>query len=418
MPQYVKHETVTDRVLTALPLASEDGSILVADRRGVKIIILQGTLIASSQANLDAAIDSFNELLSRQEKNLDISWNGSTRRYVATCTKHTYDRDHYNTNAVPWTAEFTVFSGEGKDTSSTTALNAHSLTSTNPVADSFTMSGSKPAKPYITIHGANFSAVTCGIEYKNTDTGEKIIINKQSAVASTSYFIIDCLSKKTYYSTDNVTLVEYPFYGVFPNFKIGTNNVQITCGSIYNQTTLNSVAGGTTGVSYGLLATTTYYAQSFTIPYTDGTFKGIDLEIARLGTPGNITVRIETDSNGSPSGTLVDANATISGSYSTFGIGTSVAVVAFDFSTIFSLTANTKYWIVVKAAATLDGSNQYYLHPGTNYPKGVFKYSTNSGSSYSVYQASPASFAFALKYGGLKGTSTIQHTVTYTKTYI
>jgi hypothetical protein len=375
--------------------------------------------VAADQPTLDAAIDTFNELFSRAEKNLIISWNGATRVYVASCTKHTYDRDYFNTNAVGWTAEFTVLSGEGKDASTTTALSAHSLYSATPVTDSFTMNGSKPAKPLITIQGGNFSAVTCGIQYMDTDTGEKIVINKPTTVGSlnsTDYFIIDCLARKTYYSTDGVTLQEYPFYGVFPNFKIGTNNVQITCGSIYNQNTLNAVPGGST--SYGILATTTYYAQSFTVPYTDTTFKGVNLEIAILGSPGNVTLRIETDNNGVPSGSLVDANATSSGSPAVLGITTSASVVAFDFTATITLNANTQYWIILKAAATLNGSNQYFIYPGTNYSKGLLYYSTNSGSTYASYQPVPASIAFALKYGGLQGTSTIKHSVSYTATYL
>ncbi|MGY3406093.1 hypothetical protein ACVWZV_002206 [Bradyrhizobium sp. GM5.1] len=132
LTQFVKHETVADRSIITTPLAREDGDILITERYGRKIIRLQGTLIAADQATLDANIDSFKELFSRPEKNLDVSWGAGTMRFVATCTAHTFDRDHYHTSAVPWTAEFTVSSGVGKDTATTTALNAVSITTDRP----------------------------------------------------------------------------------------------------------------------------------------------------------------------------------------------------------------------------------------------------------------------------------------------
>jgi hypothetical protein len=126
-----------------------------------------------------------------------------------------------------------------------------------------------------------------------------------------------------------------------------------------------------------------------------------------VGSPGNITVRIETDSAGVPSGTLVNAAATITQanpfSSSSFGWGT------FNFASAFSLTATTKYWIIVKAAATLSSTNRYLLQANNNqYTTGVLGKSVNSGTSYSLfstsledlmfrfYQASGGSFAVAL----------------------
>src|SRR5687768_8699436 len=116
IPQFVKHESVADHLLNSLPLGREDGSIIVSSRYGQKIIRIQGTLKAATQAALDDAIDAFKELFSRPEKNLDISWSSGTRRYVASCLRHEFDRDHYHTNAVPWSAEFVVATGVGVDT--------------------------------------------------------------------------------------------------------------------------------------------------------------------------------------------------------------------------------------------------------------------------------------------------------------
>ena len=419
IPQYVKHESAPNRILTALQLAREDGSVLISDKRDIKIITLKGTLVASTQDLLDAAIDAFKELLSRKEKNLDISWNASTRRYVATCTNHQFDRDHYNTNAVPWSAEFTVLSGEGKDTSTTTALNAHSISPSTPVADSFTIAGSKPAKPVITFNVDSVGSTVKGLEYKNTDTGEKIQITRTGTWGGGSgkNIIIDCLNRKV---TDNIGLSAYQegiFYGVFPTFKIGTNNVQVSVGKLVCQASGDPDDLSKIVTAYSLADTTHRLAQGFSVPYTDSTFASITLAIKKTGAPGTLTIRIETDNNGIPSGSLVDANATVNVAHGSLSTG--YTYFNTNFAGTFQLVANTKYWIVLKAAATVDGSNHYDWGLASEaiyfYPRGGSYTSTDSGATFSKVSEF---YGFRILYGGLNPSSTVLHTVVYTKTYL
>ena len=124
VPRQLKHESVPFRELTLQQLAKDDGAILVSVRYGVKRIIINGRIKASTQSGLETAIDIFKELFSRKEKNLDISWAGSTRRYVATCSRHEFNRDYMHINFVPWSAEFIIVSGVGKDTAITAVVNA------------------------------------------------------------------------------------------------------------------------------------------------------------------------------------------------------------------------------------------------------------------------------------------------------
>lgn len=420
IPQYVKHETVSERLLTSLPLARQDGEILIADKRGKKIIQLKGTLIAANRSALDTAIDTFNELMSRQAKNLDITFEGGTRRYVATCISHEYDRDHYNTNAVPWTAEFIILSGEGKATSVTTALSAASLSFTGSEVDDFAMLGSKPAKPVITLNVDGVGSAVKGVEYKNTDNGEKIQITRGNATwggGSGKNIIIDCLNRKV---TDNIgasTYREGIFYGSFPSFKIGTNNVQITLGALVAQASgdPDDLSKIVTGLVTG--TTDTRLAQGFSVPYRDSTFSAIKLAIRKLGTPGTLTIRIETDDDGQPSGTLVDANATVNVAHGSLTTG--YQYYQANFAGLFTLEANTKYWIVIKAAATVDGSNYYEWGLATDsayfYPRGASVTSVDAGVTYST---SSDFFGFRLLYGGTSPSSTLLHTVEYTKTYL
>lgn len=417
--RFSKHETVADRILNTLPLAREDGEVLISERYGKKYIRLQGFIKGSSQANLEAAIDTFTEVFSRAQKNLDIVWGGGTRRYVATCTKHDFDRDHFHISIVPWVAEFVVLSGEGKDTSDTTALNATALSLSTPDTDSFVMSGSKRARPKITITGNTWQSTLRGIQFMNLDTGEKIDITRSGgAWGTTRSIVIDCALREV--TTDLAsagTQVAGDFYGVFPEFLIGTNNFKVTAGYITCQSLEPTALLISSGAN--LSATTSRIGQSFRVPYTDGTFSALELYLDKTGAPGNLTVRIETDNGGKPSGTLVDANATATVAHT--AVSTSKAFVRIDLSGFISLSANTVYWIVAKAAATVDGSNLYtwWYWPSTSdgaYTKGNGSRSFDSGATYSDEPAQ--SYIFKLLYGGQAAGNGATITVTYPKTYL
>lgn len=415
MPRFVKHESVADRLLTTHPRAREDGEVLIADRYGMKTIRIQGVLKGSSQSDLESKIDAFTELFSRPEKNLDIDWAGGTRRYVATCRSHTFDRDHFHLSIVPWAAEFTILSGAGKATSVTTALNAHGVTVTTPGTDSFIMSGSKPARPVITLTGASFSGVQRGIEYKNTDTGERIVFCRASgAFGATDRVKIDCEARTVSLSEDGgTTYLPQSFYGLFPRFRIGTNNVQITVGDIVNQSSAETALAQLSTMP-GISATTHRLAQSFAVPYSDATFRSASLALRKTGTPGDLTVEIYTDDGGKPGSGITNASATISHA----SVGTTLSYVTVTFANVFTLTANTKYWLVIYGAATLDGSNYYSWggQPG-NYPKGKCKTSTNSGSTYTE-TAAGLGLGFRILMGGISAASTVNHTVAYTPQYL
>ena len=409
IPRFVKHESAPERILNLADLSREDGAVLISDKYGPKRILVSGILTAASASALETAIDSFKELLSRQAKSLDISWEAGTRRYVATCSRHDFDRDHFHVLFVPWSAEFTVPSGEGKDTATTTALNDKAVTTTTPGSDSFEMAGSKGARPLIKVQGNNWPTGVKGVQFKNTDTGEKVVFTKNINWGNDLIVRFYCNEKQVTYDGGAESGAQ-PFYGVFPRFRVGTNHFEITAGGIVNQD------GGVTGAGSGRLlsATAGRIAQSFEVPYTDQTFQGIQLLLDKTNSPGNITVRIETDNGNKPSGTLADANATF-----TIAAGDVSAVAGYvsKYSTNpFTLSANTKYWIVVSAAG-VDGSNYYRWYYDTNkYPKGNGSYSNDSGTSWTDEPSSD--YGFKLLYGGTGGLSAVKVTITYTKTYL
>lgn len=411
-----QHESMTNRDLDYMQLARDNGSILIQDRWGTKTIRLSGVLFGSSESDLESKIDSFKELFSRQEKNLDIDKGGTTRRYVATCTSFNFNRDYFNNTFAPWAAEFIVLSGDGKDTSTTTALDEYHLIADPVGTHSFTLSGSKSPQPTITLDGASLTYVK-GIKFKNTDTGESITVTDDSDW-DYNEVIINCEDKK-------VTLDgnEVDFYGSFPNFQIGTNNFEITAGEItcvQNYRDYSDIAAGTNTVN-----TTYHYAQSFEIPKDDDTFQAIELAISKTGSPGDLTWRIETDDNGEPSGTYASSSPTSEGTISAGDVQagfrwiTSYAEDSNETNNYenFSLEANTRYWLVLYAAG-VDASNYYCIGYGGNasFENGKYLKSEDSGSSWTDQEKD---LFFKILLGGRTATTnSLNVSVEYTKTYL
>ena len=155
----------------------------------------------------------------------------------------------------------------------------------------------------------------------------------------------------------------------------------------YEDTTLvdsDKIVGDTGG-------TETAQGQSFQVAAATK-MKAVRVYIKKnAGTPGDITVRIETNSTDKPSGTLVssDATATIS-AFTT----TSYGWVTVEFPATFSLSASTTYWIVLKTAAASNDNNYAWGADASSptYSSGTMAASTDGGSTWSAVSAADAMF--------------------------
>lgn len=129
--------------------------------------------------------------------------------------------------------------------------------------------------------------------------------------------------------------------------------------------------------------TETAQAQSFQLAATTKV-KAISLRLKKnAGTPGDITVRVETNNAGDPSGTLADAAAT--GTITAFST-TSYDWVTVTFATAFSLTASTTYWIKLTTAAAANDNN-YAWHADASsptYTSGNASHSSDGGSTWAA----------------------------------
>jgi len=427
VPRFIKHESAPIRDLALMDFAKEDGAVLVSEKYGRKTIIVSGTIKASTQSNLETAIDAFKLLFSGVEKNLDIGWAGGTRRYVATAVRHDFDRDHMHIGFVPWTAEFVVPLGVGKDTSETTLVNASTfqndaaLNAPATETDSMSFEGSAAPQPRIRIKVGATDTDIKGVAIKNVDTGERIVMTRAAGWTQDEYFEIDVSDKTAEYNG-----VAIDFYGVFPTWVVGANNYEIRCASIVDQQFTDT---GNFSGAYNIFGTT-YAAMSFTVPYTDTTYQGIGFFIRKVdgGSMANLDWEI-VDDDGSGAPDVGSAVANANGQVAAGDVDTSFSWIDTDDANIgtvstnaFTLNANTRYWLVLNAAADGgDATNKYewrYASGSTAvYKRGNAATSADSGSSWT--DAPTNDLFFKVYYGGKGGTQrTFTYDVFYKKAYL
>lgn len=113
-----------------------------------------------------------------------------------------------------------------------------------------------------------------------------------------------------------------------------------------------------TDVYFGHDTTSWRQAQSFA-PGSTCDVTRVRLQIGQYGSPAdNLYVEIQSDSGSNkPSNTVLGTSGNVSGALAT----TSDAWLSFDFATAVTLTASTKYWIVLGRTGSADGGKAYQL---------------------------------------------------------
>lgn len=219
----IEHTDLPTKDVSLWSLANTNQSVIPYVGYPSKAITLRGAIVGSSQANLDSRIDSFKAYFLGKDKNLDIEYNGTTRRYVATATGIPIVRKEKPLWAT-FEISFICTLPFGKNTTATTALSASGRTS-SAYTDSYTFLGSAPFQlPVITI---TYSAVTGGasfVSFGNNGNGQGITITDQTWVAS------DVLEIDVANRTVKKNGVEIDFLGAFPEFAPGAQNFSYSDG--------------------------------------------------------------------------------------------------------------------------------------------------------------------------------------------
>ncbi len=179
----------------------------------------------------------------------------------------------------------------------------------------------------------------------------------------------------------------------------GTSSTFVT-GSVYaanGEALTAEVSNGATGtpassIIFGNTTATQDLAQSFTVS-TDTPISRAQFYIKKIGAPANATVRIVTETAGSPGATTI-----ASGALSASLVTTSYGWVNVQFSTNPALTPGTTYWLVIDAVNS--STNYYTVGANTNgYANGSAKIG-RYGATWTATTPGTLDTYFALYVGG------------------
>jgi hypothetical protein len=223
IPQGIDHFSGPTKKMSMYGIAHANYSAIPFLNYPSKTIVVSGRLDADSITGLDALIDTFKSYFTGKDKNLDIGYNGSTRRYICTPESPQIDRP----GGLAWANFSVTFDCTypfGRDTSTSSLLSASSRTGAI-YNDTITVSGTAPFQyPLITI---TYTSITGGsnvsVVVGNNANGQTLTITR--TWATNDVLVIDVLNKT---ATVNSSLVD--FTGAFPEFPPGTQSMSYSDG--------------------------------------------------------------------------------------------------------------------------------------------------------------------------------------------
>lgn len=435
VPRYVKHETAPERLVNSIKLARQDGEVIIDDTMAVKYIDIAGVLIGTSQSDLETKIDAFKELISRKDKNLDITWAGGTRRYVCRSLSHRFERDFYNILHVPYVIRFLVPAGYGKDTAETTLLDKSNITATTDT-ESLTVAGSySPKLRHKITTSVRGNADVVRVE--NTATGDYMDVDLDG-FGTNDYLEID--EENQTVKKNGTTNLNYR--GKFPAVVIGSNSLKLSVfgsGSEWDSSQVYEDGGFAAEFADSGWTTKPYQAQSI-ICTQSGRINLLKFKVFKAdgGTlDGPMRFSIHEDNNGVPNNSPMGGSGYYEIPHANVPASVGVADATWTGADIDRpfLTAGKRYWLMINPSAISgDDPFNYYLWAYSNVPtryaygKAMFRKSNadpwQDGAAYASQAdgGSPGQYDMTFYvYRGSDGgaaSHTLKWQIYYTKKYL
>lgn len=277
------------------------------------------------------------------------------------------------------------------------------------------------------------SGANCGSAFGGSYTGENSV-SMPPGEFTTSVMSVDS-STKEISSTGYIPNSLYPIYSQTIRARANINTDQINFsfgmqvgddgatmkntsrinGSVYSNGSIDGDAGegkkstitGDVYVAGGIAATAdqswtttndnfifgqgspqTDVAQSF-IPSITGTINKLSFYIKKVNNPGNRTVRIVADNNNQPS-----TNSLKTGTLSASLVTTSYGWVDVTLDDPQSVTAGTRYWILIDASNNASNYWKWAIDTGDGYASGTGKYSSDWNAHDPVWSNAGGDFNF------------------------
>lgn len=219
----IDHTNLPDKVAELYAKADANSSSIPDVNYPSKTIRIAGTIHGSTQANLDDRIDTFKGYFNGKDKNLDITYGSSTRRYIATVNSLTVSRQQKALFAA-FEIQFICTQPFGVNTTATTILSlANSTTATYTVTP--TIAGTAPYQlPVVTITLDALTGTGDYVQISNDNNGQTMILYGLGLTAG-DVIIIDCVNRSV-----TVNGTEVDFTGTFLELEPGANSLTYTDG--------------------------------------------------------------------------------------------------------------------------------------------------------------------------------------------
>ncbi|HNX02184.1 MAG TPA: hypothetical protein PLE33_05780 [Candidatus Cloacimonas sp.] len=348
------HDENTEKKNDITEVAGSDDSVVVNSNFTPKKIIVTGKLAFDTYEELQDAIDELKLNALAEGGKLIVPIGDAFRTFIVYPSSCTITRDDdYCGDCIYQISYIASNPPFGLDSDSTGALiktNAHTSEGfgNDLFSQSILFAGTAKPKPKIRIEIATANAMT-EIEIINATTGQEIKISDDTIVDG-DVFVVDTENLRVSKNGDDID-----FSGVFPDFVVGLNDVLInfyspseTVLQYYQTENVNKKS------FYGQIE----LAQSFT---TDDSISNVIPRLAlllqKIGTPGDISLRIETDNSTAPSGTIINDSEITIDKDNVHDLASWIYEI-YGFNTKPVLEPETKYWIVVNAPDS-DEDNYY-----------------------------------------------------------
>lgn len=217
----IEHTDIPQAIADLMSFADDDGSVITDINYPSRIVKIGGTIHGSSQSDLDSRIDAFKAFFRGKNKNLDITYAGTTRRYIATKNAVGIARSQ-KLPLARFSVEFICTNPFGLDTSATTLINQANYTSPT-LTSTPTVGGTAPYQlPVITL---TLDALTGTGDYLqiSNDLNTQAIALYGLGLTAGDVIVIDCVNR-----TVKKNGVEVDYTGTFLVLEPGASSITYT----------------------------------------------------------------------------------------------------------------------------------------------------------------------------------------------
>lgn len=214
----IDHTNMPEKQAALYAKADANSSSIPAINYPSKKITIAGTIKGNSQYDLDERIDTFKGYFNGKDKNLDIDYICSARRYIATANTISITRQQKALFAT-FTVEFICTNPFGMDTVATTIMSQLNYT-IDSLTVTPTIAGSAPYQlPVFTITIDALTGTGDYIKISNDYNNQQIMIYGLGLIAG-DVIVIDCVNRIV---TRNGIAIDY--YGTFLELEPGANSI-------------------------------------------------------------------------------------------------------------------------------------------------------------------------------------------------